>query len=686
MNRSSFFFFALLWINSGDCCTEPETTPKPTPTSKPTPNCYEGDGASYRGRKTTTFGGQICQNWNDYSIHPSRYKPPYKPPWIYPNSDLTSNYCRNPDHDPNGPWCYTKDNEEGYEYCGIPKCSVGESANCDDMVAMNRPCGTRFFTQNIQNNPKLSRIVGGINAVRGAYPYQIALYLHLDLNMRHGGFKCGGTIIDANTVITAAHCFIYSKRAADYSIIAGSPKVQNDHYDCAVQKVDVLRLVMHEMYNKDAHENDIAILKLDKSLIFNKYVQPACLPEKDYDYPVGENVLISGWGKLSEKSLAIPNILNAAFVPLISSEDCSNRYKMLHDNGTLILPNITEAMVCAGFASGGVGTCQGDSGGPVVSGSMDATSGMTLVGVVNWGYGCAKPGVPSVYARVTHFLEWISNNRGWYATQVDLRLAGGNATAGRVEVLFDGKWGTICDDHWGMSDAEVVCRQLDLGKPLAITKKASPFGEGSGPILMDNVACSGDKLNIGLCRHRGFNVSNCNHDEDAGVVCSCECECGQRMRNTTEWGNANASSEWSEDFPAWRAFHPRPLIPWTSKTLPATVWYRFDQKFQLAKISFSSATMWGMAPDTFDVVASDDCHMWYRLRMVYGAGFTGSGQTKSWAIPCEKQGEYYCYGIRTSKVACDHLGNYMSDDCSIIQHPGFRGYKRVSITNLTMYF
>ena len=62
-------------------------------------------------------------------------------------------------------------------------------------------------------------------------------------------------------------------------------------------------------------------------------------------------------------------------------------------------------------------------------------------------------------------------------------MAGGNATAGRVEVLFDGKWGTICDDHWGMSDAEVVCRQLNLGKPLAITKKASPFGEGSGEIL-----------------------------------------------------------------------------------------------------------------------------------------------------------------------------------------------------------
>ena len=77
----------------------------------------------------------------------------------------------------------------------------------------------------------------------------------------------------------------------------------------------------------------------------------------------------------------------------------------------------------------------------------------------------------------------LRGDSGWGATQVGIRLAGGNDTAGRVEVLFNGEWGTICDDHWGMSDAEVVCRQLDLGKPLAITKKASTFGKGSGEML-----------------------------------------------------------------------------------------------------------------------------------------------------------------------------------------------------------
>merc|ERR1712087_229468 len=104
---------------------------------------------------------------------------------------------------------------------------------------------------------------------------------------------------------------------------------------------------------------------------------------------------------------------------------------------------------------------------------------------------------------------------------VDVRLAGvgANETAGRVEGNYLGSWGTICDDHWGMQDARVVCRQLNLGEPVAFTKKAH-FGQGTGNVLLDNVVCTGDEENIAQCRHRGFNVSNCNHNEDAGVICS----------------------------------------------------------------------------------------------------------------------------------------------------------------------
>jgi len=117
-------------------------------------------------------------------------------------------------------------------------------------------------------------------------------------------------------------------------------------------------------------------------------------------------------------------------------------------------------------------------------------------------------------------LTTIRDGASEHEINVDIRLAGGNDTAGRVEVLYNGQWGTICDDYWGMLDAEVVCRQLNLGNPLAFTKKAVPFGKGNGSVLLDNVACDGSELNIAQCRHRGFNVHNCDHNEDAGVVCS----------------------------------------------------------------------------------------------------------------------------------------------------------------------
>jgi len=129
--------------------------------------------------------------------------------------------------------------------------------------------------------------------------------------------------------------------------------------------------------------------------------------EKEYDYPVGDKIIISGWGALTEGG-GSPNILNVAYVPLVSNEECTEKYQPYINEGA---PEITQAMFCAAFENGGVDTCQGDSGGPVIAGNMKSENGFTLVGVVSWGIGCARPGVPGVYTRVTQFLNWIAENR-----------------------------------------------------------------------------------------------------------------------------------------------------------------------------------------------------------------------------------------------------------------------------------
>ena len=105
----------------------------------------------------------------------------------------------------------------------------------------------------------------------------------------------------------------------------------------------------------------------------------------------------------------------------------------------------------------------------------------------------------------------------------NVRLAGstnGETNLGRVEVFVTGpnEWGTVCDDYWDDRDATVVCRSL--GYETGVMKKHGVFGRGSGPIWPDNVDCTGDEAGIQECRHNGINIQNCNHGEDAGVICS----------------------------------------------------------------------------------------------------------------------------------------------------------------------
>ena len=108
-------------------------------------------------------------------------------------------------------------------------------------------------------------------------------------------------------------------------------------------------------------------------------------------------------------------------------------------------------------------------------------------------------------------------------TDFQIRLSGGlTPDRGRVEIFYNGTWGTVCDDSWNDRAAAVVCSSLGYVKRRSIILESLPFGPGTGSIHLDNVDCTGDETSLEQCAHNGWGSHDCSHREDASVMCSDE--------------------------------------------------------------------------------------------------------------------------------------------------------------------
>lgn len=133
--------------------------------------------------------------------------------------------------------------------------------------------------------------------------------------------------------------------------------------------------------------------------------------------------------------------------------------------------------------------------------------------------GVSSPPRPAL-ARLTRVVQCALTGFLLSAGSLRIRLAEGKGRcAGRVEVFYQGTWGTVCDDAWDLRDAHVVCRQLGCGYALS-APGAAHFGAGTGRIWMDEVGCLGEEAALWECQSGGWGQQDCGHKEDAGVVCS----------------------------------------------------------------------------------------------------------------------------------------------------------------------
>ncbi|KAJ6225201.1 hypothetical protein RDWZM_003746 [Blomia tropicalis] len=223
--------------------------------------------------------------------------------------------------------------------------------------------------------PDDSKVVGGNTASEGQFPYQISLR-----NRKNQHF-CGGSIINEQWILTAAHC-VDGETASSMMVVVGT-----NHLDHNGTQYDIAKVISHPSYNPLFTINDIALIQTNDTIQFNDRIDIVNLTDT---YPQrGSTAILSGWGLTKYPDQSLPNELQFIELRIISNIICRIR---------LFGFPILSTHVCT-LSGRGKGACQGDSGGPLVVNG-------TQVGIVSWGIPCAR-GRPDVFTSVVSYREWI---------------------------------------------------------------------------------------------------------------------------------------------------------------------------------------------------------------------------------------------------------------------------------------
>ncbi|MFF4754594.1 S1 family peptidase [Streptomyces sp. NPDC002514] len=225
-------------------------------------------------------------------------------------------------------------------------------------------------------------IVGGTTTTTTAYPFIMQI-----TDAAQNQF-CGGTLVSATKVITAAHCMV-GESTGSIRVVGGRTYLNGTNG--TVSRVS--KIWINPDYTDATNGDDVAVLTLSTSMPYT--TAPYVSSSQTGVYAAGTTARVLGWGTTSENG-GSSNQLRTATVPVVSDSSCRTSYGS---------DFVQTDMVCAGYTSGGVDTCQGDSGGPLLIGGA-------LAGITSWGEGCARAGYPGVYTRLTTFSNLVAAQVG----------------------------------------------------------------------------------------------------------------------------------------------------------------------------------------------------------------------------------------------------------------------------------
>ncbi|XP_058407911.1 chymotrypsin-C-like [Diceros bicornis minor] len=253
-------------------------------------------------------------------------------------------------------------------------------ASCEDSG------GVPSYSSNLS-----ARVVGGETATPHSWPWQVSLQYRYTGGWWH---TCGGTLISSRHVLTAAHCI---NETQTYRVGLGKQNLAVDDEEGSLY-VSVDTIFVHEDWDSDLIRNDIALIKLADTVELSDTIKVASLPEEGTVLSQNYPCYVTGWGRLSTGG-PLPDELQQGLQPIVVYATCSRPDYW----GSLV----TNNMVCAG-GNGVISSCNGDSGGPL---NCPADDGSWKVhGIVSFGSsrGCNIRKKPSVYTRVSAYIDWIN--------------------------------------------------------------------------------------------------------------------------------------------------------------------------------------------------------------------------------------------------------------------------------------